>query len=149
MPSPERTCKSCEVRISNREAIYNCVGCHESMHLKLACVGISEAIYGLMQISRKVLIFCKDCVRKNQRDIFLNTIASHQNKSVAHRIFSKPCTKPDHSQKKCTSERTTNTNPNEFAQKTTLKVGFSIGSAAMYSMRTDKYQLTISTERQA
>ena len=87
MPSPEHTCKSCEVRISNREAIYNCVGCHESMHLKLACVGISEAIYGLMQISRKVLIFCNDCVRKNQRDIFLDTIASHQDKSVARSFF--------------------------------------------------------------
>ena len=90
MTPPEITCKSCEGRISNREAIPNCVGCDESMHLRPDCVGVSEkAIYGPMEISQNVLTFCKDGVRNNQKEKVLYKIASHPDETVAHSVSEK------------------------------------------------------------
>ena len=90
MPPPESTCNSCKAKISNREAIFNCVGCGLSLHMKPECVGISnQANIGLMEISQNILTFCNDCVKNNQKDKVLYKIASHQDDSSTSHLAEK------------------------------------------------------------
>ena len=64
-------CKTCKKAVNANEKSYICVACSCNMHLTPECTVLSPAaITVIKELGMKAMLFCKNCVEQNERDIF-------------------------------------------------------------------------------
>ena len=66
-------CKTCKKAVNANEKSYFCVACSCNMHLTPECTALSPAaITVIKELGMKAMLFCKNCVEQNERDILID-----------------------------------------------------------------------------
>ena len=61
-------CRTCWAS-TNKDKVYECVGCGDKMHLTKACTGMSVGVIeAIEEISSNLMLLCNECVKNNQRE---------------------------------------------------------------------------------